>query len=587
MAVKAGKLRRSQLITTFGCGAIASLPRESVVMAGTDYWKQDDCRLSEEILQSYLGVRYFVTPPGPEADEPGTATPGIPAFRFPTWMYCPKCKRLASVRAFNFWRHPYCTKCRKRLVPSRFVVACEQGHLDNFPYEWWVHRGQECKGERAPELEISFSSKRSGLEGIVIKCKSCDAWRSMAGSIRREGLEGFPCSGARSWLNDVDPSPCNEKVLTILRGATNLYFSVNVSALSIPPWSRKIQYELGKKWRNLEPFLNDRPTFLAVVEGWRMTDDCGCTAEELWDQAKYKDEQRVTSGPKTWHEILEGEYRAFLQGSKDQDGEFITRNVPVPPLLANYVDRAVLAVRLREIMALLGFKRINPEYDTDDPGTYNPVSRELKEWLPAIELKGEGIFLGFSEDTLKEWEQRLTVKMRYSSPRFNDHYLARKGSGFSARYVLLHTLAHLLIRQIILDCGYASASLKERIYCTFADSERYLDMAGILIYTAATDAEGSLGGLVREGYPERLENTFRRMLEAASWCSEDPLCILSSGQGLDALNFAACHACTLLPETSCEKRNCFLDRAAIVGTLEDRSLGFFSNLISREAGNLE
>lgn len=585
VSLKAGQLRRSQLITTFGCGAIASFPRESVIIAGTDFWKHhegDTCRLHEENLQSYLRVRYFVTPPAADADDGQPGNAGVPAFRFPAWMYCPKCKRLAPFQAFNFMKHPYCTRCRRRLVPSRFVVACENGHLDDFPYTWWVHRGQECTGERAPELEISMSSSRSGLDSIIIKCRSCGKTRSMMGSVGGKGLEEFPCTRRRPWLNDTDPASCSQKMRALLRGATNLHFSVNISALSIPPWSRKIQYELGKKWWALEPLINDRSTFETVVKSWRLTEKCGCTAEELWEQARYKHEQREMGGPKTWQEILEGEYRAFLQGSEDEEGEFKTRDVPVPPLLSGYIDRVVLAVRLREVMALLGFKRINPEYDVDNPDTYNTVSRERKDWLPAVELKGEGVFIIFKEGVLVEWENRLAVKARYSSSRFTDHYLSRKGSGFSPRYVLLHTLAHLLIRQIILDCGYGSAAIKERIYCTFRGAERRLDMGGILLYTAATDSEGSLGGLTREGLPGRLENTFRRMLEAASWCSEDPLCILSAGQGMDALNLAACHACTLLPETSCEKRNCYLDRAAIVGTLEDKTVGFMSELLERE-----
>lgn len=582
LPVKAGKLRRSQLITTFGCGAIASFPRESAVIAGTDIWKihdDDNNHLIEENLQSYLNVKYFVTPPSGDTDDGQSGNSGIPAFRFPTWMYCPKCKRLAPFKKFNFRKHPYCTKCKRRLVPSRFVVACENGHLDDFPYEWWVHYGEECKGERSPELQIYFSSNRSGLDSIVIECRSCGLKRSMMGSVGGKGLEKFPCTRRRPWLNDTDPVTCNQTVRALLRGATNLHFSVNVSALSIPPWSRKIQLELGKKWWALEPLINDRSTFETVVKSWRLTEKCGCTAEELWEQARYKHEQRETTGPKTWQDILEGEYRAFLQSSDDEEGEFKTKDVPIPPLIAGHIDRVVLAVRLREVMALLGFKRINPEYDIDDRNTFNPVSRKPQNWLPAVELKGEGIFIAFKEDMLVEWENRPSVIARYSSPKLAGHYLSRKGSGFSARYVLLHTLAHLLIRQIILDCGYASASIKERIYCTFTNTERHLNMAGILIYTAATDSEGSLGGLVREGYPERLENTFRRMLEAASWCSEDPLCILSAGQGMDALNLSACHACTLLPETSCEKRNCFLDRASIIGTLEEKAIGFFSNLL--------
>ncbi len=587
--LQAGKLRRTQLFTGYGCGAIASLPRESVIIAGTDFWRFEgnpDAFLQEENLQAYLKVKHFVTLPADQSEENNHV--GIPAFRFPTWMYCPKCRRLAPFKTFNFPanRHPVCPRCRTRLIPSRFVVACRNGHLDDFPYVWWVHRGEQCPDPRPPELEITMSSQRSGLDGIVIKCRSCGQWRSMMGSVGGNGLKGFVCTGRRPWSDDVDPVPCNQRVYTLLRGATNLHFPVNVSALSIPPWSSKIQYELGRKWSILKVLVerNEQHAFEAVVESLRLTDLCRCTAQELWQQARYKYEYDSGGavGPRTWQEIIEGEYRAFLLGSGDDEGEFRTIDVGVPPAVQEYVDRVVLCTRLREVMALLGFRRIDPEYDVDDPTTYNPVSREKKDWLPALELKGEGIFIKLREDKLSEWENRSAVRKRYDSPRFIRHYLARKGSGFSPRYVLLHTLSHLLIRQIIADCGYSTASLKERIYCTFAHETERFDMAGILIYTAASDSEGSLGGLVREGFPERLEDTFLRMLEGACWCSEDPLCIESAGQGMDALNLAACHACTLLPETSCEKRNCYLDRAALVGTLDDGSIGFFSELIDRD-----
>ena len=149
---------------------------------------------------------------------------------------------------------------------------------------------------------------------------------------------------------------------------------------------------------------------------------------------------------------------------------------------------------------------------------------------------------------------------------------------FSPRYVLLHTLAHLLIRQLSIECGYSGASIKERIYSTYPESATA--MSGILLYTSSSDSDGSLGGLVRKGLPEPFEMICRNMLQEASWCSSDPICIESKAQGFDSLNYAACHACTLLPETSCEMRNCLLDRAAVTGTLEDRNIGFFGAIMN-------
>ena len=143
----------------------------------------------------------------------------------------------------------------------------------------------------------------------------------------------------------------------------------------------------------------------------------------------------------------------------------------------------------------------------------------------------------------------------------------------SSKYVLLHTISHLLIRQLSFEAGYSEASLRERIYCN--SPENLNKMQGILIYTAAGDADGTLGGLVRQAKPERLPAILDSMLNISRWCANDPLCIESKGQGFESLNLSACYACALLPETSCEEFNKFLDRALVAGTPNIAEIGFF------------
>ncbi len=580
-----GKLRQGQFLTTFGCGAIVDLPRESVIIAGTDYWRHHDkprYHLYEPNLQQFLGVDYFVRPPE-SVDKAGQQTGfGIPAFRFPNWMYCPKCKRLQPAKKFGFVGKPRCEKCKAPLVPSRFVVACEKGHLDDFPYEWWVHGGN-CT-EKVSELYIEMSGEKSTLDSIIIKCKNKKCTKkekcskSMAGSFGPESLKGLKCRGIRPWLQDVDREKCGKTVTTMQRGATNLHFTITASALSIPPWSQKVQIELDENWANLKPLLYNPDLFIPTIEAWKLPKKCGCSAEDIYEEAKRKNDMWKNKEEKSWQDILEGEYKAFLTGSDDEKGEFKTKEVRVPDFMDTYIDQVVLAVRLREVMALRGFKRINPDYDVNDMSSFNMLGKDLKNWLPAIALKGEGIFIRFNQDKLLEWEKSPEIQRRYAHMKEFTRHSMIKGPGITPRYVLLHTFSHLLIRQLTLQCGYSSASIKERIYSTFVGEEKSLDMAGVLIYTATNDSEGSLGGLVREGNSSRLDSTLRQMLETASWCSADPLCIQSNGQGLDALNLAACHSCTLLPETSCEARNCYLDRGALIGTLGNTSLGLLAHL---------
>lgn len=145
------------------------------------------------------------------------------------------------------------------------------------------------------------------------------------------------------------------------------------------------------------------------------------------------------------------------------------------------------------------------------------------------------------------------------------------------KFFLLHTLSHLLIKQLSFECGYSIASLSERIYC--AEEAEGKSMAGVFIYTASGDSEGTLGGLVRQGRPDALPRIFRKAILNAQTCSNDPVCILSHGQGRESLNLAACYACGLLPETCCEERNGFLDRGLIVGTFEKKDIGFWRELL--------
>lgn len=252
------------------------------------------------------------------------------------------------------------------------------------------------------------------------------------------------------------------------------------------------------------------------------------------------------------------------------------------PLARDAFSRIALLHKLRETRAFEGFSRI---YSTGLTRIEQQAlfMEEQKRWLPAIVVRGEGIFLQLSETRLQQWivQHEADLDGRLSLMRRNLDVLATRRHQelrpITPRFVLLHTFAHLLINQLVQDCGYGSASLRERIYSADGDSP----MAGILIYTAAGDSEGTMGGLVRMGQSDRLEEVIRRALEKARWCSTDPVCIESKGQGPDNCNLAACHSCALLPETSCEEQNRLLDRGVVIGTIEKPWLGFFTSKVGQ------
>lgn len=589
-----GKLRKTQMITTFGTGAITEMPEYTVIMGATDYWDKKSPRLNEPSLQRLLGMKYFKEPYATESQNP-RGNGDVPAFRFPRMHFCPKCGRLDDYKYFGDQKGKTCIGCNRELIPSRFVAACINGHLEDFPFNWWVHFGNP-RGCSEPDnyrkLKIEFKSNTGGLASIVIKCKACGQTRSMEGCMSKNALNGYRCSGKRPWVGfkkeTNDPEPCNAEMRTLQRGASNVYFSVTQSALTIPPWSYKIQTYLGEKWETLQNGFDQgidetNLRFLVEMLFKQVLDDEKYTVDDFIREInKRRGVEDEDGEPFTENMMFEDEYKALCAGhvneEDDEPEQFQAEITEVSPFLEDYLQEVVLVKRLREVMALKGFRRVEPSPPTDDEASNNeftPVWNKAQCWLPAIEMRGEGIFLVMNEDRLREWELNNKDRYKEMTARLGDMVIG-KGM-YSPRYVLLHTLSHLLIRQLTIDCGYQEAALKERIYSTYPGSE--VNMAGILIYTSSSDSDGSLGGLVRQGESDLLESTFRNALQEASWCSSDPLCIESKSQGFESLNYAACHACTLLPETSCESRNCLLDRASVVGKPTESGIGFFEDLI--------
>lgn len=611
---KAGEVRRSQTVSTYGSGAIVDFPRLSGIMAGIDYWKINDGRLPEDAqfqernLQKMLGKDFFVQV---TTDENADKKFSIPVYRFPRYYYCPECHELdiyTKIRRpennnTEYNKPLYCSKCKTpdgkpvALIPSRFIAACPNGHIDDFPYVWWVHRGTEiCEN---PQLFLEYKGNTGGLDSIIVSCK-CGASKSMAGCMDKYALVSYKCKGYMPWLgfNEdnkpwyKDPQNCNATMRTMQRSANNVYYPVTQSALTIPPWSSKIQkilqrhddqfkgiFELGDNENLVEMMLKshyerNKATYKCSYEQFR---------KEAYRKYKDTDTREITE------EVLRvDEYAAFCDDDRNEENDFFrTKSSEVPEELEEYIESIKVVSRLREVKVLKGFRRIDPVHESN-PQTraeqgifdreFTPISRQEYNWLPAIQMFGEGIFIRFNEAAVEKWEEQNKERYKVLAARNQNSWIGNNMFDENRpRYILLHTIAHLLIRQFTAQCGYESASLREKIYSTFCGSDE--KMCGILIYTSATDSDGSLGGLAREGEGYRLANTIFSMLENATWCSNDPICVDAKGQGFKSLNFAACHACGLLPEISCESANCLLDRAAVVGTPENREIGFFSNLL--------
>ncbi|MFB7456604.1 DrmB family protein [Streptomyces sp. NPDC056188] len=590
-----GAVRRAQAITTYGVGSLIAVDHESFIVSGLDHaedsWRADEApRIHERRLARLLDVSYFRLPPASDDDSKD----GMRGRRFPLMHSCPECTELQRHRDFNPPEgRSVCGTCEVELVPSRFVVACAAGHLGEFPYWHWVHRSTErgaaASGQCAGKLRLRSSGRTSSLRSILVSCTCEKAPEvSMEGSFRKNALKdlGLRCQGTRPWLGTSAPAvECGLTLRTLQRGSSAVWQPVLKSALSIPPWSDSRADPLAEHWEKLRKH-KDR----AAVEGYLdaiFDDEWPISLDEVMTllDAEREEDPDGEAGPSFDHRyraLRNKEYERLCSGNDEsehsRDEQFICETpLGDQSVLAPLgVTGPMLVKKLREVRALKAFTRLaDPESTTD--AKEMPLSGSPMRWLPAMEVRGEGVFLRLDEDRLGPWEKATAVAARTERMRTAHQRVLEERAGdpslvvpspATPRMVLLHTLAHVLINEWSLEAGYPAAALRERLYA--AD-----DMAGVLIYTATSDSAGSLGGLVAQGEPELLDRTVRSAVHRAEWCSSDPLCMETEASGTGGTNLAACHACVMLPETSCEHNNILLDRALLVGTPEEPTLGFF------------
>ncbi|MEU8678458.1 DUF1998 domain-containing protein [Streptomyces sp. NPDC048560] len=597
-ARKLGEIRRAQLITTYGVGAMIAVENESFLIRGIDSWDISEAPfISEPRLARQLGVSGFRMPPAP---DPDSARDGVRAVRFPEMYSCPHCHQLQPFRKFNSPAgRAECSTCQESLVPSRFVIACTNGHLEDFPYWKWVHRGNRVgSGSCGGQLTFRSDGSTASLRAVLIGCTCGVETVSMEGSFRRQALRdlGIRCGGRRPWLKDAPAESCQEAPRTLQRGSSSVWFPVMFSALSIPPWSQGIAKLVAPFYDSLKD--EDATSIKSYVRIGKLlrhhpsyTED-DVVAEVARRRAAESPTLEPVDGAEATRraidyrrELYAGEYRSLSKPHREiaeEDQEFVCEppTTSIDPLRSSHgLTQVMLVKRLREVRALQSFRRVEEPSAADTPLREAAVSLAEPSWLPAFEVSGEGVFVRLDEERLRAWEEQPEQVARAALIRGNHEKLlsARAGdsdksvppSPATPRFLLLHALAHILINEWSLDGGYPAASLRERLY-----GEQ--DMAGILIYTATSDSAGSLGGVVAQAEPDRLAVSLRTALHRASWCSNDPLCMESEASGADSLNIAACHACLLLPETSCENNNILLDRSALVGTPDGRMPGFFT-----------
>ena len=608
---KVGEIRPSQLLYNYGVGAVVELPNLSVMVMGLDDWpvEQGVTEISEprllKAVQFELGpqVAKLLTPPVSSESTGVTASPfddtanvGVPVAPFPRWQVCPYCRLLAPIQSGLYelrldpyrkdksrYVHRICKKPGKppTVVPARFLVACEHGHLDDFPWVEFVHRGKtDCRYElRLYELGASGE-----VADIQVQCVKCESKRRLSDAFSEEGRDELAdCKRRWPHLRKYDEDPCEGRQRAILLGASNSWFPIMLSVLSIPSTTDKLGQLVELNWAELEECESARDVKLKrkLLKGLALYNE-----DQIWE-AVVKRKEASGQDEEGFPNLREPEWEVFSDPDPSLNSrDFKLRVVEPPKAYRKVLTKVVLAERLREVRALTGFTRIESPGDYTEIGDFPkdqrvPLSRKAPKWVPTSEIRGEGVFLQFSEQAIEAWVKKTGER---EGEFFEAHRRWRKNRGLepndgfpTMRYVLLHSLAHALIRQFAIECGYTTASIRERIYSRppGGDGE---PMAGVLLYTAAPDSEGTLGGLVALGDPKALGRHLDQALEGMKLCASDPLCAEHHPikDGL-TLHGAACHACLFLPETSCERGNKYLDRSVLVSTVESDDLAFFTD----------
>jgi hypothetical protein len=599
------QVRQSQIVTTYGPGSMVDLPNHSVIIGGLNHWHGEMKTIREERLQAKVCTLLdresieLKSPPLEESVEGRKA--GITSFVFPQWFlvqiddtYTDSSGKTYRTRPLVSWhaltggkyRYPDPRTGKSRdfpVVPVRFVQACPSGHIEDI--NWYAFVRQDANTDESGQLWLDEGGAGNDFSEIYVRCERTKARRPLADAMVPGTAPLGTCGGRMPWIGPRHRAHCGQPARLLVRSASNSYFSQRLSVIHIPEADAELRQKVDRVYddfllvaESVEDIAKERkkPKVAAALEG--------VSDAEVWSEVR----RRKSGAPPEDKSIKQAEAETLFAakeevGSDEPQGDFYGRAIPLDNLAPEFrqkVNRLVLVHRLREVVAQVGFTRFE-SIGTDDQGELGigvrlaPLSDEA-EWLPAYENRGEGIFIGFAEAELQKWAERPKVVERGEQLDEAFKYWCKqkdlRGLAFrGVKYVMLHTLSHLLLTSISLECGYSASSIRERVYAGAGGF-------GILLYTGSPGAEGTLGGLVDVGHD--LERHLRQALELGRLCSNDPVCSEHDPRSTHTeryLNGAACHGCLYLAETSCEARNEYLDRALVVPTIIGAEAAFFGD----------
>ncbi|MCF8373551.1 MAG: DUF1998 domain-containing protein [Bacteroidales bacterium] len=618
---------RSKHISNYGgVGSLIETTDNSIIIETFDNWGYSDLneklvhyiikddRLLQRLKNRFPNLKHLVTIPTDRDSFLHQVRPK--ASYFPKWFYCsnPKCNRLAtydewlkrwlvSGKKRDFFNPPKCSNkdCKENhLEQIRFVLTCNNGHIHDLPWGFWNNRltsdrtnelesEDENKNEKqnGPQLDYSkrccdqqdliykISRENTELSGIWIECKSCKKKANLKGIFNFEQK----CNGKKYWLGQINGKFHKEEcdlrlqpsVTVKLKTSNSVYYANTLSSLFIPDFQIDLPFEQRER---VERFISKGKTNEEIIEKLYEDDD---VPREL--TRTYIENDGSGYIPEELYRKVEYDY--FLE--KDQpDNKQIKFSVIDCSIHINGFSKLVKIDKLKKTTVQTSFTRNEP-IDLDsilqDPDEYDKNYNVLRQsvsknnfdtkTLPALESYGEGILFVMDKEKLEQWEKQQEViertekiKSNATNADWKSHQIVAKT--LTPRKVLIHTISHLLMKELEYVCGYPVSSLSERLFVSET-------MHGLLI-SAFDGTDGYLGGLSNLCKDlDNLRNIIESAIYRATDCSSDPICIESEGQGVGQLNLSACHSCTLIPETSCELSNLYLDRNLII----NKNYGYF------------
>lgn len=601
-------IRQTKMVSQCAVGSICRAGDECFVICDTTMWTTKDGKVignkipivRQHLMKKLNNLGFYdiilKTPPVLRSTPDGKIVGDrIPTMRFPSWMVCLKCRKLHH--------HPWTKKlpheeyiksvselkcdniingksCNGALEYTSYVLISKEGYLDDIPWEYLSHRSVSKKNKRCEHRDKLYLERNKKTNRLQIRCKN-------KGCGHEEPIEGIRKGNFFTWYKSMNKQPwykeyveIAEPPLAVTITDVNVHITPFLSVLDIPPESNipeddiHCKLQQHEKYEDLIVYENKNQPLLLQDILQQIARDCNSNTQEI--QNAYRDLIRgwpnlENQDGEINDEIMRfKEFKALTIPAKfEKYARFITKHLTKDwvkftenknNFTANVIDKLVAVEKLKEIQVFRGFNRYSQSEDNiiyPDLGT-----AKSNKWLPACELYGEGLFFTLKEDVLKKWENQDTVCQRaeiIEKRKQNStlQYLPKA----TPRFLLLHTLSHLIIRELEFSSGYPVSSLNEKIYCSCNPKTQ---MNGILIYLAVPSKLGSLGGLINQCKPEMFYRLWHKALDRAQFCSYDPICAEHEGQGVEQLNRAACHGCLLLPEITCENNNCLLDRQFLI-----------------------